>query len=86
MPSAARDEALDAGGVSGVERVDDVNGEGQQDFSFQRAAGGAVPEGQPIQKLHGDERLAMLVVDFVDSSDVRMIQGRSGLGFPLKAG
>jgi hypothetical protein len=38
---------------------------------------------QPIQKFHGDERFAVLVVDFVDGADVGMIQrGRSfGLAF-----
>jgi hypothetical protein len=28
-----------------------------------------------LQKFHGDERLPMLVVNFVDGADVRMIQG-----------
>ncbi len=40
---------------------------------------------QPVQKLHGDERFAVLVVNFVDGADVRMIQGRGSLGFALEA-
>ena len=40
---------------------------------------------QPIQKLHGDERRAVLVVNFVNCADIRMIQCRGGLGFTLKA-
>jgi hypothetical protein len=39
----------------------------------------------PIQKLHGDEGFAVLVVNFVDGADVRMIQRRGSLGFALKA-
>lgn len=34
---------------------------------------------EPVQKLHGDERFAVLVVGFVDRADVRMIQCRSGV-------
>jgi hypothetical protein len=37
-----------------------------------------------IQKLHGDEGLAALFVDFVDRADVEMVQRRCGLGFALK--
>ncbi len=39
-----------------------------------------------IQILHGDERLAVLLVYFVDRADVGMVQCRSGLGFALKTG
>ena len=39
-----------------------------------------------IQKLHGDERLAVLLADFVNGADVGMVQGRGGLGFALKTG
>ena len=41
---------------------------------------------QPIQKLHGDEGFTVLIVDFVDGADVRMIQCRGGLGFAPEAG
>ena len=40
---------------------------------------------QPIQKLHGDERFAVCVINFVDGANVGMIQGRGRLGFALKA-
>src|ERR1700674_1501203 len=40
---------------------------------------------QPVQKFHRDERSAVLLVNFVDRADVRMIQGRGSLGFALKA-
>ena len=45
-----------------------------------------MPQRHAVQKLHGDERFAVLVVNFVDRADVRMIQCRGGLGFALKTG
>src|SRR5580704_633056 len=39
----------------------------------------------PVQKLHGDERVAVLVVNLVDGADVGVIQCRGSLGFALKA-
>ena len=39
---------------------------------------------QPVQKLHGDERFAVLVVNFVDRADIGVIQSRGRLGFALK--
>jgi hypothetical protein len=41
-------------------------------------------ERHPVEKLHGDEGLAVLVVDFVDGADVWVVQGGRRLGFPLK--
>ncbi len=40
---------------------------------------------QPVQKLHGDEGLSVLVVNFVDGADVGVIQGGSGLRLSLEA-
>jgi hypothetical protein len=40
----------------------------------------------PVQKLHGDEGLSVLVVDLINRADVGMVQCRRGLSFPLKAG
>ena len=37
-----------------------------------------------VEKFHGDERRVVLVVNFVDSADVGMIQGRCGFGFALE--
>ena len=39
-----------------------------------------------IEKLHGDEGMPVLFTDVMDCADVRMIQSRSGLSLPLKAG
>ena len=42
-------------------------------------------EGFAFEQLHGDERLAIVLADFVDRADVRMIQPGSGAGFALEA-
>jgi len=41
---------------------------------------------QPIEKLHSDEGLSLLVINLVDRADVRMIQCRGSFGFALKTG
>ena len=40
---------------------------------------------QPVQKLHRDEGLAVLLVNLVDGADIRMVERRSGLRLALKA-
>src|SRR6266849_6563962 len=42
-------------------------------------------QGLTIQKLHRDERPAILLVNLVDGANVRMVQGRRGSRFPLEA-
>ncbi len=41
---------------------------------------------QAVEKFHGNEGVAVLVVNLVDGADVGVIQRRSGLGFALEAG
>src|SRR6185437_6431577 len=43
-------------------------------------------ERHSIQKLHGDERLAVLFVDLVNRTNIGMVQRRSRLRLPLKSG
>ncbi len=40
----------------------------------QRLAGDAMLEGSAFHKFHGDERMAVLLADFVDRADMGMIQ------------
>ena len=47
--------------------------------------GDAVLERLAIQKLHGDERLAVVLADLVDRADVRMVQRRRGTRFAPEA-
>ena len=57
----------------------------QERFDFQRPARDAVLQRLAVEKLHGDEGLAVLLADFIDGADVGMIQGGSGLRFALKS-
>ena len=76
----------DAFGVGCIECVGNLDGQRQNQLGFHRTPGDAVLQRQAVQKLHGDERFAVLVVNFVDGADVRMIQCGGSLGFALKAG
>jgi hypothetical protein len=38
----------------------------------------------PIQEFHGDESLAILLINFVNRADVRMVERGGGLRFALK--
>ena len=42
-------------------------------------------QGLPIEKLHHDKSLAVLLVDFVDGANVGMIESGSGTGFAAEA-
>ena len=75
----------DALGVRGVERVGDFDGEREQRVQFHRPPGDQMLQRHALQKLHGDERLAVLLADVVDGADVGMIQRGSRLRFALEA-
>ena len=48
-------------------------------------SGDPVLQRDPVQKLPRDERLPVLVVNFVNRADVRMIECRGSFGLALKA-
>ncbi len=50
-----------------------------------RTPGDAVLQRYAVQKLHGDEGFAVLVVNFVNRADVRMVQRGGRLGLTLEA-
>ena len=75
----------DAFGVSRVERVGNLDGEGQNQFGFHRSPADAMLQRHAIQKLHSDERLSVLLANVVDRADIGVIQGGSSLRFALKA-
>ena len=49
-----------------------------------RLFGDAMLQRRAVQILHGDESFAAVVVNFVDSADVGMIQCRGGFRFALE--
>ena len=64
-----------------VERVRNLDGKRKDQFGVQWPTTNAMLKGQSIQEFHGDERFAMLVVNFVDGANVGVIQGGCCLGF-----
>src|ERR1700678_237478 len=73
-------------GGSRIEGVCNFDGQRQDGLDLHRPPGDAVFQRQAIQKLHGDERLAILLANIVDRADVRVVQGGRSLGLALKAG
>src|SRR5690348_1869021 len=75
----------DSAFVRSIECVGNLNGQQQHLFHFQWLPADAVLQRDSIQKLHRDKGLAMLVVNFVDGADVRMVERGSSFRFTLKA-
>jgi hypothetical protein len=53
-------------------------------FRLQGPVRDPVLQGHAIQKLHRDERLVLVLADFVDGTDIGMVQGRGGTCFAAK--
>ena len=70
--------------MSGIERFGNLDGEVEEPLEVHRLAGYGVLQSLAVQILHGDERAAIFRSDIVDSADIGMIQGRSGLRFALE--
>src|SRR5215469_3684678 len=75
-----------ASGMSGIESVCDLNAQRQDSLGLHRLTSDAVLQGESVQKLHSDERLPVLLVNFVNRADVRMVQCGSRLCLALEAG
>src|ERR1700674_149890 len=71
----------DAGSVSGVERVGDVDRYGEENFRFERPPANAMFKRQAVQKLHGQEEMAVFLPNLMDRADIGMVEGGSGEGF-----
>src|SRR5439155_23388121 len=63
----------------------DLVGEELGQVNLQRPARNAVLQRCAIQKLHGDERLVILLANFVDSADIGMVEGRSSPSLAAEA-
>jgi hypothetical protein len=72
--------------MRGIHCIRNLNRHTEQNVILDRLPCYAVLQSRAVQELHGDERFAVLVVNFVDGADVGMIQCRGSLGFSLKAG
>src|SRR6267142_5524263 len=66
----AVDDSLRVGCIQGIS---DLDADRQQGVEFHGTARDMALQCCAVQKLHGDERLPMPVVDFIDRTDVGMI-------------
>ena len=76
----------DAFRVRSVERVGNLNRQSEQNLRLHGSPGDAMLQRQAVQKLHDDERMAVLLPDLVDRADIGMVQRRGRLRLPLEAG
>jgi hypothetical protein len=67
-----------------VQRIGDLNAQPEDGIDVRQIGGDPLAQSVAFKKLHGNEGAPILFVDFVNGADVRMIQGRGGLGFTAK--
>ena len=72
--------------VRGIERIGYFDGQRQQRLGLHRLARDAMLQRHPVQKLHGDEGLAVLLANVINRANVGVIQCGCSLGFALEAG
>ena len=75
----------DALRVRRFQSVGNLDREGQQLFHLERMLADHQCERLPLQQLHNDKVLPLMLLDGVDSADVGMIESRGGASFALKA-
>jgi hypothetical protein len=76
----------DAFSVSRVERIGNLDRERQNQLHLQRPSSNLLFQRDAVEKLHHDKGLSILLINFMDRADVRMIQCRSGPCLTLEPG
>jgi hypothetical protein len=61
-------------GMSGIERVGDLDREREEQVRFHRTIADAVFQRHAVEKLHDDEGFPVVLADLVNRADVRVIQ------------
>jgi hypothetical protein len=74
----------DAFRVSGIERVCNLNRQSKQNIGLYGSAADAMLQRYSVEKLHNQERMAILLPDLVDGADIGMIECRRRLRLPLE--
>ena len=72
-------------GVRGIECVSSLDRDRQQTLRCQRAISDHVLEGHPLQVLHGNKTSALVLTDFVDGTNIRMVERRSRTSFAAES-
>lgn len=75
----------DAPGVGGIERIGNLDAKLKQLIQLERPSLDATLQRLAFQQLHGDEVLALELVDFVNRADIGVVQGRGGACLALEA-
>ena len=57
-----------------VERAGDLRAQIEQHLRSESLAADALAQRLPLEQLHGNEALAVVLADFVDRADVRMVE------------
>ena len=71
----------DALRVGGVQRIRNFDAALQEKFQFHWSPCNLMLQGLAIEEFHHDVGLTVFLADFVNRTDVRMIQRRGGTGF-----
>src|SRR5580698_6526501 len=74
----------DAFAVSSIERIGNLDGNRDDTLQIQSAGGYEVFQRYAIQILHGDERMAFVAANFVDRTDIGVIERGCTSSFPAK--
>src|SRR5438094_4716712 len=71
--------------VGRIERVGNLNRQIKQQLSLEGLAFDGVPERLPLQELHYDKVLSLMLSDLMDSANIGMVQSGSCPRFTLKS-
>jgi hypothetical protein len=71
--------------VRGFERIGDLYRKLQQHLGRKRFAADGMLQRLSLEHLHRDEELPLVLADFVNRADVRMVEGRCRAGFATEA-
>ena len=72
--------------MGSVESVGDLNRQAEQNFGLYGFAGNTMLQCHAVEKLHDEERMAVLLPDFIDGADIGMVESRRSLRLALEAG
>src|SRR6266700_7528257 len=70
--------------MCGIQSIGNFDSERQHHLDVQWFAGDPVLQCHAVQKLHGNESLAILLPGVIDRANIRMIQRGCGLRLPLE--
>src|SRR5712692_7033515 len=71
-------------GMRGIQRIGNLDSQVEHLIDLEWPPGDEVLERLPLEQLHDDEVVSLVLADLVDGADVGMVQGRGGSGFALE--